>query len=138
MAIRLFEHSQSVPGKTYARFRFISNGVASYNGYAPDGEVEDYHGVEIEPRPVVCTIGEAKRLPRLTYVVLCDKIVSAALSQHVTYVQESDGSAGIRVRSFPGVLSYLVGDVVCCYGWTGLDPQQCEMELTLRRSWLAS
>ncbi len=30
------------PGPTYARFRFSSQGVASYTGLAPDGEVEDY------------------------------------------------------------------------------------------------
>jgi len=30
------------PGRTYARFRFSSQGVASYTGLASDGEVEDY------------------------------------------------------------------------------------------------
>ena len=33
------------PGVTYARFRLSQNGVASFTGAAPDGEVEDYEVV---------------------------------------------------------------------------------------------
>ncbi|MCP4709389.1 MAG: T9SS type A sorting domain-containing protein [Planctomycetes bacterium] len=32
----------AVSGRTYARFRFSLNGLASYEGPAPEGEVEDY------------------------------------------------------------------------------------------------
>ncbi len=32
----------AVPGATYARFRLSSQGVNSFSGPAPDGEVEDY------------------------------------------------------------------------------------------------
>ncbi len=32
----------AIPGPTFARFRLSQNGVTSYTGSAPDGEVEDY------------------------------------------------------------------------------------------------
>lgn len=36
----------ALPGPTFARFRFSRNGIGTYDGFAPDGEVEDYR-VEI-------------------------------------------------------------------------------------------
>jgi hypothetical protein len=41
--------ASAIPGTTYSRFRFSSVGGLSYDGPAPDGEVEDYRLYIIEP-----------------------------------------------------------------------------------------
>ena len=45
--------SGSVPGPTFARFRLSSNGALGPDGFAQDGEVEDYQRVIIPENPTV-------------------------------------------------------------------------------------
>jgi len=48
----------SMPGQSYARFRFhTSNGAVNYDGLVQDGEVEDY-AVYIEPVPGIFDFGD--------------------------------------------------------------------------------
>ena len=130
-----------VPGDitTYARFRFSTVPGLSYSGPALDGEVEDYE-IYIQQAPIVCTIGEAKRLPLRTSVLLKDKIVTADLGWAGWYMEEPDRSAGIGIflpaagaAQTANGWRYEPGDVVSCCGQTSL--RGCEMRLLEMYSW---
>ncbi len=56
----------AVPGWTFARFRISMNGVPWFDGWHPDGEVEDYH-IEIEEEEIDLDFGDA---PDPTYPTL--------------------------------------------------------------------
>ncbi|MCP8308661.1 MAG: hypothetical protein H3Z53_09270 [archaeon] len=60
--------SEATPGMTYARFRFSRMELLSFDGWASDGEVEDYQ-VEIEaapvPVPVPVPVGGELLLPSM-------------------------------------------------------------------------
>ena len=107
--------------QSYARFRFSTAPGLLPTGQAPDGEVEDYE-VRIERKPVICTKGEAKRLPLGTPVLLQSNIVTASFGG-TWYFEEPDRSAGIGV-TMPSVSNggpggpWSPGDVVTCYGNT--------------------
>jgi hypothetical protein len=56
----------AIPGWTFARFRISGGGVPWYDGFHPEGEVEDYH-VEIEQEEADLDFGDA---PDPTYPTL--------------------------------------------------------------------
>lgn len=114
--------ASTIPGRSYARFRFSSAGVASYMGFAPDGEVEDY-AVTISPTPVVVNKAQAKQKPIGTYVLIKDDIVTANFGCTAWYFEEPTRFAGIGVLppvTAPAPL-WAIGDKVSCYGQTTLN-----------------
>lgn len=122
--------STTEPLKTFARFRFNSEGNLSYTGPASDGEVEDYL-VFVKKRPIIVNKAKAKMLPLGTPVTILSNVVTANFGTDGWYFEEPDrigqrfstlgrfAALGVNVDAGDSA-PWTIGDIVSCIGTTML------------------